>query len=312
MRQKISVFWFRRDLRIFDNTGLYFALNSGFPVLPVFIFDNGILCKLNSKKDARVSFIHSEIIKLNSELLKSGSSVKVMHCMPLEAFVILTEEYEIESVFANSDYEPESMRRDKEIQDFLKGKGIAFYSFKDQVIFEQDEIVKDDGTPYTVFTPYSRKWKERYKNIEAKPHPSQDNLHKMLKTNPFRVPSLYELGFEESNIKVPDFDTSVQLINNYSETRDFPALGATSKLGAHLRFGTASIREVTRKAAELPEVFLNELVWRNFFSTILWHFPQVVDRAFKPKYDFIKWRNNENEFEAWRRGETGCRLSMPV
>jgi len=308
MKQKITVFWFRRDLRLTDNAGLFHALKSGLPVLPVFIFDTDILEKLNSKSDARVSFIHAEIEKINAELLKLGSSLKVLKDKPLEVFQKLADEFEIETVFTNRDYEPYSIERDNEIDTFLKKVGKEFYSFKDHVIFEHDEVVKDDGTPYTVFTPYSKKWKQRLGNNEIPEFPSQDFLHGLIKTDSFPIPTLQELGFAENKIKVPKFDISGQLIGNYDEKRDFPSLDATSKLGVYLRFGVISIREVTRIACSLSEVFLNELIWRNFFTDILWHFPQVENKAFKPKYDFIQWRNGEKEFEAWCRGETGYPL----
>jgi deoxyribodipyrimidine photo-lyase len=307
-KQKIAVFWFRRDLRLIDNTALFHALQSKLPVLPVFIFDTNILEKLNSKSDARVSFIHVEILKINNELEKFGSSLKVIHDNSLSAFRKLTEKYEIEAVFTNRDYEPYAIQRDKEIKIFLNNIGIAFHSFKDQVVFEHDEVLKDDGTPYTVFTPYSKKWKLNLGNKEIQEFPSQNYFDGFVKTEPLKIPSLHYLGFEQSRIKVPDFDISEQLIKNYAHKRDLPALNATSKLGVHLRFGTISIREATRKALQFSEIFLNELIWRNFFSSILHHFPQVEKSAFKPKYDLIEWRNNEKEFELWCRGETGYPL----
>jgi deoxyribodipyrimidine photo-lyase len=305
MKQKIAVFWFRRDLRLNDNTALFHALKSGLPVLPVFIFDTKILEKLNSKNDARVAFIHAEISKIKIELEKHGSSLKVLHDKPLDAFRKLTEEYQIEAVFTNRDYEPYAIQRDKEVELFLKQKGIEFNTFKDHVIFEHNEVLKDDGTPYTVFTPYSKKWKQKLGDFEIPDFPSQNYFDGFIKTKQFSLPELQELGFEESKIKVPEYDISEKLIHSYADKRDLPALDATSKLGVHLRFGTISIREATRKAMQFSEVFLNELIWRNFFSTILRHFPHVENSAFKTKYDFIEWRNNEKEFELWCRGKTG-------
>ncbi len=307
-KQKIAVFWFRRDLRLIDNTALFYALQSKLKVLPIFIFDTEILKKLNSKNDARVSFIHAEILKINSELAKNGSSLKVIYDIPLGAFRKLTEEYEIEAVFTNRDYEPYAIQRDMEIEAFLKSKGIKLHTYKDQVIFEQDEVLKDDGTPYTVFTPYSKKWKLKLANKEIQEFPSQNFQDGFIKTEPFKIPTLQELGFEQSRINVPDFNISEEIIKNYAVKRDLPALDATSKLGVHLRFGTISIREATRKARQFSEIFLNELIWRNFFSSILFHFPYVEKSAFKPKYDLIEWRNNEKEFELWCRGETGYPL----
>ncbi len=307
-KQKIAVFWFRRDVRLIDNTALFYALESKLPVLPIFIFDTEILDKLNSKNDARVSFIHTEISKLNKELVKYGSSVKVLFDKPLEAFKKLTNEFQIGAVYTNRDYEPYAIKRDREIELFLNDKKIEFQTYKDHVVFEHDEVLKNDGTPYTVFTPYSKKWKQKLGNDEIPEFPSQNHLDSLLKTTPFSVPTLQEIGFEQSKIIIPDFDISEHLLKNYPDKRDFPALDATSKLGAHLRFGTFSIREATRKAIQFSGVFLNELIWRNFFSTILCHFPHVEKSAFKPKYDFIEWRNNEREFELWSKGETGYPL----
>jgi deoxyribodipyrimidine photo-lyase len=305
MTQKIAVFWFRRDLRLNDNTGLFHALKSGLPVLPVFIFDTEILDKLNSKNDARVNFIYNQVQKINTEIEKHGSSLKVLHGKPLEVFQKLTGEFEIVTVYTNNDYEPYAIQRDREVENFLKLHGIEFHSFKDQVIFEHNEVLKDDGTPYTVFTPYSKKWKQRLGNNEIPEFTSQNYLHNLLKAEPFHFPEIGEIGFERSQIQIPPMNISEELIKNYAEKRDLPTLDATSKLGVYLRFGTISIREVTRIALNLSEVFLNELIWRNFFSQILRHFPHVENKAFKPKYDFIQWRNNEREFEAWCRGETG-------
>jgi deoxyribodipyrimidine photo-lyase len=305
MTQRIAIFWFRRDLRITDNSGLFHALKSGLPVLPIFIFDTEILDKLNSKSDARVTFIYNQLQIINSEIEKFGSSLKVLHGKPLESFQKLTGEFEIAAVYTNNDYEPYAIQRDKEIEIFLKQKGIVFHTFKDHLIFEHNEVLKDDGTPYTVFTPYSRKWKQKLEKSGIPEFPSQNHLQSLYKTKPFHFPEIGEIGFVKSQIQVPEMNISEQLIKNYAEKRDLPALDATSKLGVYLRFGTISIREVTRIALTFSEVFLNELIWRNFFSQILLHFPQVEKKAFKPKYDFIQWRNNEKEFEAWCRGETG-------
>ena len=305
---KIVIFWFRRDLRLTDNHGLFEALTSGLPVLPVFIFDTRILTKLNAKDDARVSFIHSEIKKIKTAVEKRGSSVKVFYGSPLEAFQQLAGEFEIETVYVNRDYEPYAIQRDTEIELFLKSKGVTFFTCKDHVIFEGNEVLKEDGTPYTVFTPYSKKWKLVLGNNPVPDFPSEKNLGGLIKTAPFRLPGLNEIGFEKSSLVVPPPEISETLISKYAITRDIPAIQGTSKLGVHLRFGTVGIREITRKAIEFSEIFLNELIWRNFFIMILWHFPQVETNAFKPKYDFIRWRNDGQEFERWRKGETGFPL----
>ncbi|HCE56477.1 MAG TPA: deoxyribodipyrimidine photolyase [Prolixibacteraceae bacterium] len=306
--KKIVVFWFRRDLRLHDNHGLFQALKSGLPVLPVFIFDTEILGKLSSKTDARVSFIYSEIAKLKTAIEKEGSSLRVFHSSPIEVFEKLTQEYEIDAVYTNHDYEPYAISRDKAVRNFLNSKEISFQTFKDQVIFEKEEVVKDDGLPYTVFTPYSRKWKQTLSVSGIPEFPSDNNLSQLLKTAPFVLPDLSEIGFEKSEITVPKANISAMIISNYEAHRDFPAIAGTTKLGTHLRFGTVSIRQMVRMAQNASEVFLNELIWREFFMQILWHFPQVENRAFKPKYDFIKWRNNETEFERWCNGQTGYPL----
>ncbi|MBN1985178.1 MAG: deoxyribodipyrimidine photo-lyase, partial [Prolixibacteraceae bacterium] len=278
---------------------------SGFPVLPVFVFDTAILEKLNDKTDARVSFIYKQVQKIKNELEKNGSSLKIFHSTPEDAFRVLTETFEIQAVFTNNDYEPYAIRRDRKVAAFLQEKGIGFYAFKDHVIFEENEVLKDDGNPYTVFTPYSKKWKQVLGNRDIQPYPSENRLGDLLKTQPFRMPGLAELGFEKSTLLVPLPNSSAELLSNYSQSRDLPAIQGTTRLGAHLRFGTVSIREITTIARTLSETFLNELIWRNFFIAVLAHFPHVENNAFKPQYDFIQWRNNEKEFERWCKGETG-------
>lgn len=303
--QKINLFWFRRDLRTNDNHGLYEALKSGLPVLPIFIFDTEILNKLSDKQDARVNFIHSKLKDLKAEFEKHGSSLKIIHSKPLDAFKSLINEFQIDSVYTNADYEPYGISRDAEVKALLEAKSIGFRTFNDHVIFEPGTILKPDHTPYTVFTPYSKKWKAHLENTVVECLPSEKRLDALLKTTAFDFPELAEIGFEQSNIPIPEFDISKQLIVGYEKKRDFPATHGTSKLGVHLRFGTISIREVTRLTRSLSEVFLGELIWRNFFIDILWHFPQVVHKSFKPKYDRIEWRNNEAEFELWCKGKTG-------
>ncbi len=305
MNKKINIFWFRRDLRLKDNNGLFRALESGLSVLPVFVFDSEILDKLNDKKDARVSFIYSEIEKLTEALQKEGSSLKILCSNPQEAFQKLIKDFSINAVYTNKDYEPYAIQRDKKVAEFLRAKGIDFFAFKDHVILEENEVLKDNGDPYTVFTPYSKKWKQVLAKNEIPEFNSEKKLDRLFKTEPFEMPKLEELGFEKSSIEVSPPLISRGVISNYSKTRDLPGIKGTSRLGVHLRFGTISIREVTKIALKLSETFLNELIWRNFFIDILWHFPHVSDRAFKPKYDFIQWRNNETEFERWCRGQTG-------
>ncbi len=305
MKQKVTVFWFRRDLRLHDNHGLYQALRQEFAVLPVFVFDTDILGKLPSKSDARVTFIHNQIQRLKMELEESGSSLRVFFNSPVQAFKELMDEFEIASVFANKDYEPYSRRRDGEIKELLESEGAGFFLYKDQVIFEENEVLNNSGLPYTVFTPYSRKWKAQYSETKIAAAASEQLKTRFLKTSSFSLPSLEKIGFKPYGKEFPSSEIPEDVIRNYEKTRDFPYIRGTTRLGIHLRFGTISIRELTLKAAGWSEVFLNELIWRNFFSTILWQFPHVADQSFRKEYDRIQWRNNEHEFECWCKGETG-------
>jgi len=308
MKQETNIFWFRRDIRLDDNCGLYHALNSGNKVLPIFIFDDDILSKL-PKDDARVTFIHQELENINSILKKHKSSLAVYHGKPIAIYKDLLEEFSVNHVFTNHDYEPYATQRDSEIKEFLNSKNVAFTTYKDQVIFEKNEVVKQDGDPYKVYTPYSKKWLEAFKEKEVKSYPSEDCFNNFIatKNNPFL--SLSDIGFTTSSIKVESYTVSPKLINEYEETRNFPALNATSKLGTHLRFGTVSIRKMVDKAQKSDNItFLKELIWREFFMQILWHFPHTPKKAFKAKYDRIQWRNNEEEFKAWCAGETGYPL----
>ncbi|MGW9686061.1 cryptochrome/photolyase family protein [Flagellimonas sp. 2504JD1-5] len=311
MKQPVSIFWFRRDLRLNDNTGLYHALQSGYPVLPIFIFDTEILDKL-PKNDSRVSFFHGQLQKISKELKSRFKSGIAMHLgNPISVFIQLQHQYEVKAVYTNLDYEPYAFKRDREIKNLLAKDNINFHSFKDQVIFETNEIIKDDGNPYVVYTPYKKRWKEQFDPKLHLPHfDTYSHFVKLYKSTEIPNLELSDLGFEPSPILVPEFNLNSDLIENYEDTRNFPAneLG-TSRLGPHLRFGTVSIRKVVKKAiAEKNEVFWNELIWREFFMQILRHFPHTISKSFKPKYDRIVWRNNEKEFEAWKTGKTGYPL----
>jgi deoxyribodipyrimidine photo-lyase len=304
--EKIAIFWFRRDLRLFDNAGLYHALKSSQKVLPIFIFDTQILDKLEDKTDARVGFIHTQIENINKNLNKVGSSIKVFNCSPMHAFEALLTNFEIAEVYSNHDYESYGIKRDSEIKSFLNSKGIAFYTFKDQSIFEKDEVLSNTGTPYTIFTPYSRKWKEKLNDYFVKAYPIEKYNDNFLKISDQKIPSLSEMGFAKSSIEIPLNSTTDELIAKYDQQRNFPAITGTSKLGIHLRFGTISIRDCARKAKGLSETWLNELIWRDFYMNILYHFPRVNEGlSFKNEYDRIEWRNNIIEFEAWCTGKTG-------
>jgi deoxyribodipyrimidine photo-lyase len=313
--QSINIFWFRRDLRLNDNAGLYHALKSGLPVLPVFIFDENILYKLEDKQDARVNFLHREIKRLNEELIKLGSSIIVKFGKPENIWKEIISDYCVDTVFCNNDYEQYAIQRDKTVENLLLQNGTKLKSFKDQVIFEKREIVKKDGEPYTVFTPYSRKWKEMlYSRISDnefysfKSYPTDKYFPNFLKTELFKIPTLQEIGFEPTDIEIPGKEIMQSVVKNYDQNRNFPSVAGTTKLGIHFRFGTISIREKARKAIQLNETFLNELIWRDFYAQILANFPQVEKHSFRSEYDKILWLNNPEDFKAWCEGKTGYPL----
>ncbi|HWH63974.1 MAG TPA: deoxyribodipyrimidine photo-lyase [Ginsengibacter sp.] len=304
--QKVNIFWFRRDLRLHDNAGLYHALREKYPTIPVFIFDKIILDQLEEKEDKRVEFIRDALIELQEKLEKKESSLEVYYGTPEEVFKKLIKEYDIQTVFTNHDYEPYAIERDELIKDLLVKNNIGFKTYKDQVIFEKDEVLKDDGNPYTIYTPYSRKWKATLTDFYIKSYPLEKYDKNFFKQHPRRIPSLASVGFKQTEKKFPSKNPGEQLIKQYDKTRNFPATEGTSRLGIHLRFGTISIRKLVAKAEELNATFLNELIWREFYMSILWHFPRVGrHKAFKPEYDSIKWRNNEDEFTKWCNGQTG-------
>jgi deoxyribodipyrimidine photo-lyase len=304
--QKVNIFWFRRDLRIHDNAGLYAALMSDLPVVPVFIFDKIILDKLDEKKDRRVEFIRNNLVIIQNELIRMSSSIEVYYGTPIDVFEMIIKKYDAQTVFTNHDYEPYANERDSQINKFLNSKKIEFKTFKDQVIFEKDEVVKDNGKPYTIFTPFSKKWKSLLSNFNLKTYPVEERMDNFLKQPPKEIPSLQSFGFAETGLKFLSKSPSESIIEHYDKTRNYPSIEGTSRLGIHLRFGTISIRELVAKARKLNAVYLNELIWREFYMSILWHFPHVGhNKAFKPEYDHIKWRNNEDEFEKWRLGQTG-------
>ena len=306
MTSPIAIFWHRRDLRLEDNAGLYHALKSGLPVLPVFIFDKNILDKLEDKADKRVDFIHQQLSLLKKQLAELGSDMRVYYGDPMDVWKTITTEYNVAQVYTNHDYEPYALQRDEEVRTFLATKSITLHTFKDQCIFEKSEVVKDDGLPYTVFTPYSKKWKAKLNDYYLKPYPTEKYFQHFLKVaNPSSIISLGEMGFSETGTTFPSKEVAQGIIKNYSEQRNFPAVAGTSKLGIHFRFGTISIREKARKAKALNETFLNELIWRDFYMMILSHFPHVASGSFRKEYDRIQWRNNETEFAAWCEGKTG-------
>ena len=305
MQNPVSVFWFRRDLRLHDNAGLFKALKGDHPVLPVFIFDKAILDELDDPSDARVNFIHQSLEAMQQQLVAVGSTLSVHYGSVQDVFEKLCAKYAVQAVYTNTDYEPYAKTRDKAVASFFESRSITFTSVKDQVIFEQSEIVKDDGLPYTIFTPYSRKWRANITAEQLRSWGSEKLLDKFYKQEPIELPSLKKMGFRSNGQTFPEKQWDKNTIKRYKEQRDFPALPGTSRLSVHLRFGTISIRTLAREAGVLNESFLSELIWRDFYQMILWHFPRVVTSSFKPAYDKIVWRNNESEFEAWCQGRTG-------
>ena len=304
MKTKLNLFWFRRDLRLIDNHGLYEALQSELPVLPIFIFDTNILDKLENKEDKRVDFIFQALEKLNEYLEKQGKSIQIFYGKPLEIYENLSQQYEIGNVFCNEDYEPYAIKRDQEIKDFLASKNINFYQFKDQVIFQKDEIVKADGKPYTVYTPYSRQWLLKFNDQNLEFFASEKKLENLLNIEKQNI-TLENIGFKKTNYLFENPKINLEILEKYHETRNLPTK-ETSQMSVHLRFGTISARKLVKLASELNDnTYLKELIWREFFMQILWHFPKVIHHSFKEKYDNIAWENNEELFQKWCEGKTG-------
>ena len=314
---KIAIFWHRRDLRLQDNAGLFAALKSGHPVLPIFIFDRHILDDLQDKDDARITFIHDQLQSIHNSLAEQwGSTILVKYGHPEQIWASLIEEFDIAAVFTNRDYEPYARDRDQKIENLLKQNGISFHTYKDHVVFEKGEIVKKDGNPYTVFTPFSKRWKARL--IELMDHPEMDEEvgaarnydcaslgSAFIQRPPYDLPGLEEMGFVRSQLAIPTKLVKRGVIRNYDKTRNFPGISGTSKLGIHFRFGTISIREKVRYAINLNETYLNELIWRDFYIMIMAFFPHVINKAFRSKYELIPWQNDVEMFEKWCQGKTG-------
>lgn len=302
-KTEVTLFWFRRDLRLHDNTGFQHALSSGYPVLPIFIFDTNILAKLEDTFDRRVDYIHQAVNQLNLDLSKRESCIATFHGTPLEVFGTLLQLYHVKAVYCNRDYEPQAIWRDKQVEELLAGQQIPFHDYKDQVIFEKSEIVKEDRTPYTVYTPYAKKWRatltqEYYASSDA-------DTHQLLRTGFNRTHSLAEIGFQKTDITFqrPVLDRAI--IASYDKYRDFPSLGGTSNLGMALRFGTVSVRHCVDFALQHNDVWLSELIWREFFMQILFHFPNVVEKCFQSKYEQLDWNNDPVAFNRWCEGTTG-------
>lgn len=305
MAQQVVLCWLRRDLRLDDNAALYHALKSGYPVVPVFVFDTNILDELEDRQDRRVNFIYQALEEINEVLAMRGATLETYHGTPLGAFKHWLQRYDIRAVFTNHDYEPYAKERDGSVAALLKESGVSFHTYKDQVILEKDEVLKDNGEPYTIFTPYSRRWKDTLTGFHLKSYPVEKYLANLYRQPAINLPALEQLGFKKSGEHFPPALLNEALIKHYDETRDTPGVEGTSRLGVHLRFGTISIRKLMKQALEWNETFAKELVWREFYQMILYHFPRVVTESFKQEYDKIPWRNNEKEFDRWCSGATG-------
>ena len=303
-REKIVVFWFRRDLRLEDNVALYYALQSGYRVLPIFIFDKDILKQFTDPFDKRLEYIHQALSRVNDTLSNLGTGVLCFHNTVTEVFASLMQKYEVKAVYTNEDYEPRTIKRDAEVEQLLANQSILLNRYKDHVIFRGGEILKQDGTPYQVYTPYAKQWRllltERHLfnySVELK--------REMFYTMECVLPTLEELGYKPSQVRydVPQVDLSI--VSNYDQYRDYPGVEGTSKLGVALRFGTISVRHCVRIGLRENAVWLSELIWREFFGQILYLYPQVENNCFKAKYEAVQYRNNEVEYEAWCNGQTG-------
>lgn len=305
LQPSVSIFWFRRDLRLHDNKGLFNALQESPAVMPIFIFDTDILSQLPAPNDARITFIYECLQSIQQRCIEYNSSLQVYFGKPIEIFRNLCSHYTISSVYVNKDYEPYGITRDTEIAEFLKTHNITFNSYKDHVIFEHNEVVKKDGTPYTIYTPYSAAWKQKLSNQTLTQYPCEDMLSHLYKSKPTEIPTLESIGFTMNSTCSPTPIIPKNIIQQYHATRDIPGIQGTTRLGIHLRFGTVSIRSMVHIALQFNQTWLNELIWREFFISILYHFPRVEHNNFKSQYDAIAWRNNEFEFEQWCTGNTG-------
>lgn len=301
-------FWFRRDLRLHDNTGLYHALHSKNQVIPVFIYDSRILNNLAEKKDPRVEFISVRLAQLDKALKAAGSSLFVFTGEPLQVWQKIISKFPGKAVYTNEDYEPQALERDQKVAAFLHSQAVAFYSFKDQVIFSPKEVVKDDSTPYTVFGAFKRKWMRLVSPAHYHSYPTEELFSQFYKSQPQEHPAIADLGFQKTGYQFPPGKIDPEIIVNYHKTRDYPAKSGTTRLGLHLRFGTVSVRELVALAMDLNDTWLGELIWREFFMMILYHFPQVACQSFRPAYDRIAWHNNNDDFQRWCAGQTGYPL----
>jgi len=300
----LTLFWFRRDLRLEDNRGLYHALRENENVLPLFIFDDDIIDVLPAD-DHRVSFIYDALAGMHRQLTQLGSGLRVERGNPVEVLRAICGDLPVHAVYCNNDHEPYGRKRDEEAARFLKSKGIDFRQFTDHLIMQADEVLKQDETPYHVFTPYSKRWLEKLTDEHLETYDTRNIEAHFADEQYARFPNREEVGLKAARLKAPELQLDKQLISSYDLHRDYPARNGTSRLGVHLRFGTISTREVVKQGIKWNQTFVNELIWREFYAMIMHHYPEVVTRSFKPAYDRIQWRNDENDFARWKKGMTG-------
>ncbi|MFZ5556314.1 MAG: cryptochrome/photolyase family protein [Pseudomonadota bacterium] len=322
-RYAAALMWFRRDLRAGDNAALFHALEAGARVYCVFVFDTEILDELPSRDDRRVEFIWESLGELDAALVRLGGGLTVLHGRARDEIPALAARLGAGAVFSNRDYEPAAIARDRAVAARLEADGRDFYGYKDQVVFDTDEVLTQDGRPFSVFTPYKSAWLRRLEPFHLKPYPVMRHADALAPAAERRLPPLEGIGFRRTNLRalqlpagatggarlLADFGSR---IDAYGERRDFPALKGPSYLSVHLRFGTLSIRQAAafarERAGEGAAGWLSELIWREFYSQILYHHPRVVERAFKPEYDAIRWPDDPEKFAAWREARTGYPL----
>ena len=318
-----ALVWFRRDLRLADNAALHHALAAARQVHCAFVFDREILDVLPDPADRRVEFIWDSAAELKAALERHGGTLTVRHARVGEAIPALARELGVTAVFANHDYEPQAIARDAAVGRALAQHGIALHTFKDQVVFEKDEVLTADGRPYSVFTPYRNAWLKKLTPFHLEAYPVEKRLDCLAQVPAAPLPALEAMGFRRTSLRelgiVPGMTGAAQAFADfrkrmryYKERRDYPAQKGPSYLSVHLRFGTISIRELARAAhaaaGEGAQTWLNELVWRDFYHQILWHYPHVVAGAFRHEYDALRFPNDEGLWRAWCEARTGYPL----
>lgn len=316
-----ALVWFRRDLRDDDHAALYHALKSARQVYCVFVFDTEILDGLSDRADRRVEFIWQSVRELQVSLEADGGGLAVLHGLARDELPAFAKRLEVQAVFANRDYEPSSIGRDVAVAADLRHSGIDFHLFKDQVVFEGDEVLSGEGRPYRIFTPYKNAWLSRLNPFFLKPYPVARYREALASPAAHAMPTLDAIGFMPTGLRHPagmsgadrllaDFRDRIK---SYKEAREFPAVKGTSFLSTHLRFGTVSVRSLARLAWEMggagAETWLQELVWRDFYFMILQHNPRLAGgQCFKPEFDNIEWPGSEAHFDAWCEARTGFPL----